>query len=151
MKKTKWNGRFSVISENPYIILDGAHNKDGAEKLIESLKRNFNGKKINYIFGVFSDKDYKGIIEITAPFAKHIITTQTPKNSRALNAKILEEAVKKVNTSVEAISDVEEAVKKGIEITSSNDVLVIFGSLSFLGKAWETVYKIKEGVKTDGQ
>ena len=147
MKEAKWMGRFTVMSQNPLIILDGAHNPQAAEALKNSLELYFKGKKLYYVFGVFSDKDYKKIIEITAPLAEHIITVETPDNPRALPAEDLKKQVEKVNASVETSESIEEAIKKNLSYMGTEDVLVIFGSLSFLGIATKV---IQDGGRKNG-
>lgn len=140
---TVWKGRFTVLSEdNPVVIMDGAHNVAGAKELMKSLELYFNDKKYIYVFGVFSDKEYDEIINITAKRAEHIITVQTPNNPRALPAEDLKDAVKKVNNSCEASKNIEDAVKKAIKMTREDKerILVIFGSLSFLGEAEQAFY-----------
>lgn len=147
MKEAKWRGRFSVMSQNPLIILDGAHNPQAAEALKKSLELYFKGKKLYYVFGVFRDKDYKKIIEITAPLAEHIVTVETPDNPRALPAADLRKQVEKVNASVETSESIEEAIKKNLSYMGAEDVLVIFGSLSFLGIAAKA---IQDGGRKNG-
>ena len=147
MKEAKWSGRFSVMSQNPLIILDGAHNPQAAEALKKSLELYFKGKKLYYVFGVFRDKDYKKIIEITAPLAEHIVTVETPDNPRALPAEDLKKQVEKVNASVEISESIEEAIKKNLSYMGAEDVLVIFGSLSFLGIAAKA---IQDGGRENG-
>ena len=147
MKEAKWSGRFSVMSQNPLIILDGAHNPQAAEALKKSLELYFKGKKLYYVFGVFRDKDYKKIIEITAPLAEHIVTVETPDNPRALPAEDLKKQIEKVNASVEISESIEEAIKKNLSYMGAEDVLVIFGSLSFLGIAAKA---IQDGGRENG-
>lgn len=139
MQQAKWNGRFTIMSQEPVIILDGAHNPQAAEALKKSLESYFKDRNIYYIFGVFKDKDYKKIIEITAPLAEHIITIETPDNPRALPADILKNEVEKVNASVETGGSIEAAIKKNLSYMGADDVLVIFGSLSFLGAAAKAI------------
>lgn len=147
MKEAKWSGRFSVMSQNPLIILDGAHNPQAAEALKKSLELYFKGKKLYYVFGVFRDKDYKKIIEITAPLAEHIVTVETPDNPRALPAEDLKKQIEKVNASVEISESIEEAIKRNLSYMGAEDVLVIFGSLSFLGIAAKA---IQDGGRENG-
>ena len=135
MKEAKWVGRFTVMSQNPLVILDGAHNPQAAEALRKSLELYFKGKKLYYVFGVFQDKDYKKIIELTAPLAEHIITVETPDNPRALPAEELKKQVEKINASVETGESIEAAIEKNLSYMGAEDVLVVFGSLSFLGIA----------------
>ena len=134
MKEAFWRGRFSVIHKNPVVVIDGAHNPAAAKVLKDSLETYFQGKDLHFIFGVFADKDYQSVISMTAPLAKHIITIQTPDNQRALPAEQLRDAVAKVNPSVEAAGSIREAVRKSMENAQKDDVIVAFGSLSFLGE-----------------
>lgn len=134
-----WRGRFTLLSKNPAVIIDGAHNPGAAKELKHSLDLYFKGKDLYYIFGVFQDKDYQEVIRLTAPLAKHIITVQTPGNPRALPANELKEAVQAVNPSVEAGQSIQEAVKKSLQLAKNEDAIIIFGSLSFLGEAERAV------------
>lgn len=134
MREASWRGRFSVIHKDPVVVIDGAHNPAAAKVLRESLKAYFAGKNLYFIFGVFADKDYESVIEITAPLAKNIITVQTPDNPRALPAEELKAAVEKVNPCVEAAGSIREAVEKSMRLAGKEGVIVAFGSLSFLGE-----------------
>ena len=137
MKEATWRGRFSVIHKDPVVVIDGAHNPAAATVLKESLETYFKGKNLYYIFGVFADKDYEKVIELTAPLAKQIVTVQTPNNPRALPAEELKKAVEKVNPNVKAAKSVAEAVEEVKAMTTKDDVVIVFGSLSFLSLADE--------------
>lgn len=136
---TRWRGRFTVIQKNPVVIMDGAHNPAAAKELQRSLKLYFQDKKLYYIFGIFQDKDYQKVIELTAPLAEHIITIETRDNPRAMAAKALAEAVAAVNPSVEAADSIQQAVSKTMTLAEQEDAVIIFGSLSFLGEAEKAV------------
>lgn len=139
MYHTVWQGRFTQIASEPTIIIDGAHNEDAARELRSSLQLYFEGKRIFYVLGVLKDKAYPKVIELTAPLAYHIITVKTPNNPRALSAEMLREAVAVVNPSVEAAESIADAIKKLKQQVTKEDVVVIFGSLSFLGEAEQAV------------
>jgi dihydrofolate synthase/folylpolyglutamate synthase len=64
--------RFCVIKKNPVIIIDGAHNKEAALALTETIKQVFEDKKICFVLGFLKDKNYKEFIEIILPFSKNI-------------------------------------------------------------------------------
>ncbi len=144
LRSASWRGRFTLIGKSPDIIMDGAHNPAAAQVLRESLELYFKGRGLRYIFGVFRDKDYETIIALTAPLAEHIVTVETPGNPRALPAGELRDAVAKVNPSVEAADSVAEAVRITLEQADQEDVIVIFGSLSFLGEAERAVIRYRE-------
>ena len=129
-----WPGRFTLIRENPSVILDGAHNPKAAMELAASIKACFSGKKIVYIMGMFQDKDYRQVASITAPLAQEILTVETPGNPRALAAEELARAVREFHPAVTAVPSLQEAASLALEKAGSQGVVVVFGSLSFLGE-----------------
>lgn len=142
MESAAWKGRFTVLSKEPVFVIDGAHNRDAARMLQESIELYFADRKLYYIMGVFKDKEYEEIIRMTAPRAERIIAIETPDHDRALPAKELAKAIAKVNPHVETAENIRSAVEKSMAAAGKEDVILAFGSLSFLGeitKALDTV------------
>lgn len=132
--KTRWPGRFTVIGRKPYFLADGAHNEDAAKRLAESITFYFTNKRIIYIMGVLKDKEYEKIIDLTCHLADQILTVTTPENPRALPAHELAQAVMRVNPNVTETASLEEAVEIARLLAAKDDVIIAFGSLSFLGR-----------------
>ena len=130
---TSWRGRFEIIARDPYFVIDGAHNEDAALKLVENIRGYFLGRRIIYIMGVFADKDYPRILELTAPLADQIITL-TSNNSRALSSSLLAKEAQKYCPMVFDAKTIEQAVRLAYEVAKEEDVILAFGSLSFLGE-----------------
>ena len=139
MAHTVWRGRFTTLRREPTVIIDGAHNPAAARELKDSLERYFPGKTLYYVMGMFKDKDYAQVIDLTAPLARHIITVETPGNPRALPARELAEAVARVNPSVEWADSVAHGVERALAMAGKEDAVIVFGSLSFLGEAADAV------------
>ena len=133
--RTIWKGRFSVIAREPYVILDGAHNPDAARVLRNSVEEYFPDRKKYFMFGVYADKEYDKIIDLTSDLAEHIVTVQTPDDPRALPAEKLAEAVRRRNPSVESAGSIQEAAAACRKMAGKEDVIMVFGSLSFLAEA----------------
>ena len=131
---TVWKGRFAVIAQNPLFILDGAHNRDAADRLRESIELYFPGRRLIYIMGVLADKEYDYIAGCLAPLAAQSVTVETPDNLRALPARALAEAVAPYNPHVQAAESLAEAGKLAREAAGPEDVIIAFGSLSYLGE-----------------
>ena len=146
LKETKWDGRFTVLKKRPLFIADGAHNIDAAKKLADSLRFYFTNKRIIYIMGVLRDKEYDKVIAETYSLADQIITLTPPDNPRALSGYDLAVAVKEYHPSVTAVDSVEEAVEIAELLADKDDVIVAFGSLSFLGRLMDIMEK-KKGAK----
>ena len=147
LKKVQWNGRLEIVSENPIIILDGAHNPAAAKALSEELKKFWNaeyGIRVNQlmlIIGILKDKDYKGIISFLAPIADYIIITK-PKTDRGRIAEDLKTESLKYKKDVEIIEDISEAISKAKSYTKSNDIICITGSFFTIGEAIKWVSKM---------
>ena len=136
---TEWKGRFTLLARKPYFVVDGAHNVAAAKKLVRSMQFYFTNRKIVYIMGMFRDKEYEKVIQITAPLASQIITVATPGNPRALPAVELAHAVSKVNPHVTSADSLEEAVEMSYLFADKESVIIGFGSLSFLGELMNIV------------
>lgn len=133
LKDTVWQGRFSVIAKQPYVIVDGAHNEDGAKKLAKAMQFHFTNRRIIYIMGVLRDKEYDKIIKETYELAEQIITVSIPGNARAMQGYELANEVRKYHSNVTAADSVEEAVELSYLLADKKSVIVAFGSLSYLG------------------
>lgn len=133
LERARWPGRMEVLSRNPVFIIDGAHNKEGAEVLYNTLRTYFPQKKVIFIIGVLQDKDYKSMIETVLPLAGSFITV-TPENERALPAEKLAIIIRSYCKKVLISDTIEEAVRTSLQISSEDDIVCAFGSLYYIGK-----------------
>lgn len=78
-----WRGRFEVLSREPLIIFDGAHNAQGVAAAVEGIRRYVGDNKVYVLTGVLEDKDYKTIAADLSRVASHAFVL-TPENPRAL-------------------------------------------------------------------
>jgi dihydrofolate synthase/folylpolyglutamate synthase len=141
LKHVVWNGRFTVIAEEPCFIIDGAHNRDAAMQLRRTIEQYLPGKRLIFIMGVLADKEYDLVARQTAPLADEIITVMTPDNPRALPAEVLAETVAKYQPHVQAAESLGDAVEKAYALAGKEDVILAFGSLSYLGALTREVGK----------
>jgi dihydrofolate synthase/folylpolyglutamate synthase len=139
--ETAWPGRFSILGKQPLFVADGAHNEDGAKKLADSIDFYFTNKRIIYIMGVLKDKEYDKIIALTHNYADQIITVTPPENPRALHAYELAGEIVKTHPSVTAVDSLEEAVEMSYLLAGKDDVIIAFGSLSYMGRLMRIVEK----------
>ncbi|MBR4282261.1 MAG: bifunctional folylpolyglutamate synthase/dihydrofolate synthase [Clostridia bacterium] len=119
--------RFEVVRENPYIIIDGAHNEDGALQLKASIDKYFNGQKVLGVCGMLADKSYERELEILKDNFSSLIL-MTPDNPRALPAEKLKITADKIFENT-IICDDAKILCKLIEDKFPNTPTVIFGSL----------------------
>ncbi|MDE7223451.1 MAG: bifunctional folylpolyglutamate synthase/dihydrofolate synthase [Acetatifactor sp.] len=134
---TRWPGRFTVLGRKPLFVADGAHNEDAAKKLAQSIELYFTNKRIIFIMGILKDKEYEKIIELTAHYADQILTVAPPGNPRAMSSYELAQEVAKIHSQVTAVDSLEEAVEISHLLAGREDVILAFGSLSYLGRLME--------------
>lgn len=130
-RRATWPGRMEVIGKDPIIIRDGAHNEDAARYLARFLEKNFTNKRIFYIIGVLKDKEYEKILKVMEPYSDDVYTVSS-NNPRALEAKELAVCAKKYYRHVTTVGDVKKAVHMAVEAAAQEDIIFIFGSLSFM-------------------
>lgn len=143
LQETEWPGRFSLIGKKPFFVVDGAHNEDAAKKLAESIEFYFTNRRIIYIMGILRDKEYERIIELTHGYADQILAVATPNQARTLSAYELATKVSKLHPKVTAVESLEEAVELAYLLAGKEDVIIAFGSLSFMGRIMNIVEKRK--------
>ena len=144
LTETVWQGRFTTVSRHPLFIVDGAHNRDAADRLRETLEIYFPEKRKVFIAGVLADKEYDYVMSQLTPLADRVITVMTPNNPRALAADKLAEDVKKYNPEVESAGSLRDAVHRARAYAGEDDMILAFGSLSYLGILAREVWKETE-------
>ena len=135
--KFKSEGRFEIIKyKNNYIILDGAHNPDGIKNLIFSLKKIFPNNNFVTIFAVMRDKDYNTILKRLSTLGGKIIFTGLCKNERALETKELKKisVINKYFKDIFISGGIKESLETALKIKSSDDIILICGSLYLIGE-----------------
>lgn len=118
----KWKGRFEVMRENPLIIIDGAHNKEGIEAFCQSAMKYTN---IKIIFSALRDKDTHAMIERLLELTDDITICEF-EHYRAQRARILAE-----NFPVKVEENWKNAVCKAL---NHDGTLFITGSLYFISQ-----------------
>lgn len=114
--------RLEVLSQDPLIVIDGAHNPDGADALRAALKEY---KNVTAIVGVMRDKNYDDVLAKTLPLCKSVICV-TPNVPRALPAKELSAVARQYCENVFIADNLYDALN--IAKQNSNPIFV-FGSL----------------------
>lgn len=125
-----WPGRFEVLSRTPLLIVDGAHNPNGVEALVDTIRAYFPDQKINFVMGVMKDKDYHTMLRLIAPYAARFIT-ELPDAHRALRPEELKSEIRTYfDGPVETADSVTAAVQRAMEIAEGSEAITIcFGSL----------------------
>lgn len=116
--------RLEVVSQNPLVIIDGAHNPDGAAALLAVMKDNIGATAI---VGVMRDKNYDEVLSKTLPHLKNVICV-TPAVPRSLPKEELVITAQKYCDNVFAANTLDDAIKHAKELCDNKPIFV-FGSL----------------------
>lgn len=117
--------RIEVLSRNPLIVLDGAHNPDGARALGEVMKV-YSGK-ITAIVGMLRDKDCEKTLGFIMPHCKNVVAVAVEGTDRSMSAEKLSDILSGFCHSSSAGSYL-QAIKIATELSDGGPIL-IFGSL----------------------
>lgn len=136
----KWPGRMEMISKNPDIILDGAHNIHGIHALVDTMKEIAKSKKIKVVFSALHDKAYDQMLsELDLISSKYYFTA-----IQDLRGTEPTEFAKYTNIEYEIYYDWKECLQKAKMDLKQDEVLLITGSLHFISIVREWLIQFKK-------
>jgi dihydrofolate synthase/folylpolyglutamate synthase len=123
---TGLGGRWEVIHEEPTVVLEVAHNKNGIEQMLLHLK-NIKYDRLHIILGMVKDKDATQVLELLPNSARYYFTNA--HIPRALDAKDLQLKGSEYNLAGDRYENVNLALRNALSYASINDVIVVCGSI----------------------
>jgi dihydrofolate synthase/folylpolyglutamate synthase len=125
IEKTHLQGRWQILQQNPKVICDTAHNKDGLKIVMNQLQKEV-FSKLHIVLGFVNDKD---LAEILPLFPKEAIYYfSKPNNLRGLDALILQQKAKDFGLGGKVCISVRNAYEQALQQANSDDVIYIGGS-----------------------
>lgn len=139
LKSAKWCARFEIINKDPLVIYDGAHNPQGVENAVKSIKQYFGDDKVCILSGVMRDKDYNYMASCISPVAERVFTV-TPDNPRALPASDYAKVFCDKGVCAMGYATVKEAVDAAMAYAKENNkALICLGSLYMYGEVYACI------------
>ena len=130
--------RLQLLRDDPIVLLDGAHNPNGAEALRAALRTFLQGKRLFAVNGMLADKDIDSVIGLFDGMFASVFTVPVD-NPRAISAQQLAEKWTAHCSRVQACGDPGQGVELAIESAKASDgAAVIFGSLYLAGEILST-------------
>ncbi|WP_438444333.1 bifunctional folylpolyglutamate synthase/dihydrofolate synthase [Gorillibacterium sp. sgz5001074] len=144
----KWPGRLELVSEAPRVLLDGAHNPEGAETLAQALRGDtFRRNKLHFMMGMLSTKNHTGYLRHILPLVDTLILTEpdVPKKQDAGSlAELVRSLLPEAGVSPEIVveRDWKKALSLLIDKTGPEDLAVVSGTLYLISdvRTW-MIYK----------
>ena len=126
IKQTDLHGRFEVLSKNPLLIYDCAHNNDSFEALEKNLNLIYT-KDLYLIFGTNRDKDIRYCLKYIFPRAKEVLLVKTD-NPRAMEPIDLYKKAKKYQKKLTIAPSIQRAIEYIKTKANHNPTIIITGS-----------------------
>lgn len=139
---TRWPARFEIISGKPTVVIDGAHNYDGARSLRNALEEYFPGRPMVLVLGMLGDKERGKVVAELAPGTRAVVVTR-PNSPRAGDWQLLAAEAQKHTREIHLIEQIPDAVRMGLELAEQDGVVCITGSLYMVAEAREVLLGIK--------
>ncbi|MDH7473476.1 MAG: folylpolyglutamate synthase/dihydrofolate synthase family protein [Anaerolineae bacterium] len=135
-----WPGRMEVMSRRPWVIVDGAHNGDSAQKLAAALPTIFHYRRLILVYEALAGHSVPDMLTALLPIADRVILTRV-SNPRALDPTDLLAEVQAQGRTAECVIPVEAALKRALQIARAEDLVCVTGSLYVVADARAAWYK----------
>jgi dihydrofolate synthase/folylpolyglutamate synthase len=126
-----WLGRFEQLSASPAIIIDGAHNPEGVDSLVQTIQAHYENRRVIVLFSALGDKKIDEMVEKLETVADRMVFT-TFAFPRAIPPQLLAEHCRMESKTV--YEDWEEAIQATLPSLHEEDVFLITGSLYFISE-----------------
>ena len=136
LSNVKVPGRFEIARREPLVVLDGAHNPDGARAAANTLSEDFSPSGRRFlVVGMQSGRDVAGVLQgLEADRADRVICCTAP-TTRGIPAAEVAAAASSIGAPAEAIDDVGAALDRALELAEVDDVVTVTGSFTVIGAA----------------
>lgn len=132
IRLVSWPGRFDIVKKDPLFIIDGGHNPQCIEALVENIRDYLVGRRVVVLTGVLADKDYGEMFRPVMPLVEQFVCV-TPDNPRKLAAGELAEHLQRAGAVATACDTIAAGVHKALELAGKDGVILCFGSLYTIG------------------
>ena len=133
LKETRWPGRLEVVSSDPLLLLDGAHNPHAIKALLATLRERFADYHKEILFTCIKTKALEDMLDLLETVPDSQLTLTHFDDSRATNESVLKETAKSRNLNYQGWQDFLEQ-KLTDKKEEKQTVRIVTGSLYFLSQ-----------------
>ncbi len=142
LQQVEWPGRFDIVGREPLFIINGGHNPQCFEALIDNIRDYLPGKKLIALTGVLADKDYADMYRPIMPYVDRFVCI-TPPNPRKLEAMELAKHLQQAGAEAQAAESIEAGVTLARSLAGKDGVVLCFGSLYTIGATRDALLEIE--------
>src|SRR5437764_5457649 len=134
LRSVRWPARIDVVEHHPTVVVDGAHNADSMEKLLQALRDSFILDRLIVVLSLARDKDLVGIAKALQYVDAVILTRMV--HPRAATIENMQEVFAQYaqNVQMYTTQDSRAAMNLALDIAKSNDLICATGSLYLAGE-----------------
>ena len=134
LRNVRWPARIDVVEHNPTVVVDGAHNADSMEKLLQALRDSFVLHRLIMVLSLARDKDLVGIAKALQYVDAVILTRMV--HPRAATIENMQEAFTQYaqNVQIYTTQDSRAAMNLALSIAKRDDLICATGSLYLAGE-----------------
>lgn len=129
-------GRLEVLGRAPLVVVDGAHNPDGASAARLALEEDFAGAARTFmVIGMMAEREPRRMLEEIGAHRSELLVTTTAPSPRGIPAAELARIAREAGIGCEAVEDPAAAVRRAEALASADDLVFVSGSLYVAGAA----------------
>jgi dihydrofolate synthase/folylpolyglutamate synthase len=149
-QQVRWPARIEVIGHHPTMIVDGAHNADSVQKLMQALHDSFSMQRLIVVLSLFRDKDLAGIARALSEADIVILTSMASPRSATIEAMQAAFADHAPKVRIETASDSQHAMARALELAADDDLICATGSLYVAAEVlrWAAAHGDEEAAAT---
>ena len=132
LKETRWPGRLEVVSSDPLLLLDGAHNPHAIKALLATLQERFADYHKQILFTCIKTKALEDMLDLLETVPNSQLTLTYFEDSRATDEKVMREVAASRNLNYQSWQEFLD--QKMIEDEEKKTVRIVTGSLYFLSQ-----------------
>ena len=129
IKHARIDGRLQILSNEPYIVADVAHNTDAALNLYDFISTSKRAGKVYAVFSILENKDIKKVLMPFINIVDEWFVSEI-NDSKAQKIDIIITTLKKYNKKVviNKFNNLNQAYKNAYKKCNLNDNIIIYGS-----------------------
>jgi dihydrofolate synthase/folylpolyglutamate synthase len=136
LRTVAWPGRMELLSREPLVIVDCAHNPYAAQVLRQALETWFPDRRWVLVYGASADKDIAGVLKTLLPSSDYTIVTRSD-HPRAAAPAVLADIVASLGGGAEVSVSVGKALRRALTVMGSGDGVLVTGSVFLVADARE--------------
>lgn len=137
LAKASLPGRLEKISEQPLLLLDGAHNVDSMRELMKTILSTYTYQRLIVVSAMMKDKEIESIVPLMVRDCAQLITTSVQNQARSLTAEQLADYAARWLSSeqIHSYSTIAEALQAARAMAKKEDLILVTGSLYLVAEA----------------